>query len=231
MTITPNSLSLLPGIEVIRRSWQAVAMFDAIAERDENWRVCRFKAHWHSGAAFGFIDTRQGDCIRGALLDNRAILRGYNESSPLANEPLTTIDDAVASVHSGVPTELRRYLRHRDFDCGGATFCIWRTPGSRTWRGVEPMYSSETVKSHPLEFLDLLTGDPDPFMAWVRAYYERDDLDEVIRTLYQHSPLCEAAVQAISKSARRTSVLEAANAIGYPVRDAAERDWRQNGAR
>ena len=192
-------------------------MFDAIAEPDENWRVFQFIVDWHDGASYGYVDTRQGDCVRAALAARGGIVWGYNEGSPLSEPPAMAVADEALALSSPIPVDLRRMLQEPEFDCGGATFCLWRSSGDSNWRTLELMHRSPRTLAYPFEFLEMLIGDPRPFTDWVHEYYDREDIDGVIGDLYQHVPLSGDMISTVNPSCPKEAAKDQARVIGYPT--------------
>jgi hypothetical protein len=218
--VTPRTLDALPAVAVVRRCWQAGAMFDAIAEADANWRVFKFAAaRTIRRYDCGIINTRQGVCVCAALLGDAAFIRGYSKSSPLSpGDQNRLVDRAIFGRHAEAPRQFQSFRTRWHRYCGrGATFAIWRLGDAAEWDAVSLLWETARLANCHLEFMEMLVGDPAPFGQWVRDCYEREDLQWVVDALYQFTPLTPGLVRAIDPRADMTAIGELTRVIGYPI--------------
>lgn len=221
MHIAPRSLDLVPPISDMVRYWQATAAFEGIMKADPQWRVFRFEPAWLPGIAFGSFDTMQGNCIRAALSEDRAVIWGYDEECSLSG---TTIAESEAlGGHSPIPSVLGDYLRHTDFDCGGCTFCIWSTNAGQLWRCLRCMVDTERVANEEIQYLGILCGDMEGFAAWAIHEYEGEHRQEgfrrLVRALFESRPLTPGLLQGLSVEGTYAEIASAVRSTGYPVQE------------
>jgi hypothetical protein len=195
-------------------------MFDAIMRSDPIRRVFRYIDADTQGAAFGYVNTRQGDRIGSIFLSDSAFIRGYNEASPLSPAPANAlVDRAVFAATSPVPGWFRRFRRKLKYEGGTSTFCIWRSRDARKWCTLPLLLGSEDLAVSPFYFLEMFTGDPEPFVNWVREYYERRNVHSVIDSLYKVLLQTLDMVRVVRSDVEWQDVRNAAITIGYPAHD------------
>lgn len=214
---TPRTTRALPEPSRIQNAWKAAAMYEALIQPDTNWRVVRFFARRLAGVDVGWIDSRQGDCIKAAFCPQGTIIHGYNSGSPLAAMAKVLIDAELSGRDSAVPAGLRRLLKLDSLDCGGMTFCLWRTRRDHTWRIPEVLVSSPAIASYPFEMLEIVAGGVECFVAWVEEYYERLPAPDVITRIFALDPLTSELASLVGATCVFAEACERAKEIGYPL--------------
>jgi len=218
--MTVRELKELPSIDAVRSRWQALAMFDVLLRGSAEHRDFSFDRKWTRTASFGNVDDQQGANLRGAFLRSGAVLRGYDESSPLAwsgsPEELGKVDEEAMDVVRGLPLELRRVFQASGFRFLGSTYCIWAVGGNDPWRAVPILESSPALSSHDLEFLDLFMMSAAEFVVWSREMYEREVPHDCVEHLFNFGSLDVAVLRAFDRMEDISTVRSIAARIGYP---------------
>jgi hypothetical protein len=66
------------------------------------------------------------------------------------------------------------------------------------------------------ELLDILAGDPQQYVRFAAAYYERDMAVEDVASIYRHEPLTADRVRRLNPAVSLDALAEDADEIGYP---------------
>jgi hypothetical protein len=217
LQISPATISLLPAVDIVKRSWQAVAMLEALLNPEEDWRVFRYISEWRDGYSLAHIDTRSEGDSHGVFLGECAIIRGYDEGSAILARSRDPVEAEIASPTSRIPAQLRDFLTDPAlYEHAAATFCIWQEAHDSQWQMLDCMKRPQIV-DEPLAFVNMLCGDPRPTVKWVEEYYELLRLADLVDALYAFTPLSEEIIARKQPDVERGAVLEAARTIGYPV--------------
>lgn len=216
--ISPQTITLLPSTSDIVSAWQKMAMFDAVLTADRFLRVFEFEEDWMPQTKHGSINNGQGDCIAGVFGIDGAIIEGYNAR---AASEIGQIPWMLAAEDVPVPACFRPYLRHRAMDCGGCTFCVWRTANDKEWQQLQCMIANRKAATCPIEMLGFLCGKEEDFREWALENYvemgKPAELRELIRRVFAWQPLSEGMLSSIDLRGRTfKDVRDAALKIGYP---------------
>lgn len=216
--ISTRDLSLLPDVDGLRRTLQAMAMLDAILCPEWQYRYYSFNSAWAQGEQMGSMRNGSGDDFFAHFSSAGCWLKGFAHEYPLS--PYR--DDGSKRVWPGildaVPEEFAPCLREPAFSVENATFCIWRGHGDRAWQ-VGPV---EFPPDHPdpdgSEFLlSPLDGLPETYRAWAEEYYERDVELAAVEHVYRHRPLTAELVARLNPEVSLDDVAADASEIGYPA--------------
>jgi hypothetical protein len=172
--ISTRDLSLLPDVDGLRRTWQSMAMLDAILCPEWQYRYYSFNATWGVGEQMGSMRDGSGDDLFAHFGPAGCWFKGFAHESPMT--PYRTNPKRVwPGVLDAVPEEFADCLTEPAFVIEDTTFCIWRRHGDRSWH-VGPV---ELPHGHPdpdgsESLLSALDDQPRTYQEWAAEYYERE---------------------------------------------------------
>jgi len=218
--ITASRLGQLPSPVALRLRWQALAALNVLLTEADDFRDVCFTQRWIKGAALGVIDNQQDANLRGVFTARGAILRGYDESSPLAwsgaSAELELVDRETLDRKLGAPREFHRFFEFPEFRFLGSTYCIWRVAGDTAWSTIPMLLGSVALQRLPLAFLDRLTGTAEFVASWVREYFDRDVAPDAVSRLFDGQAIDAATLRRFGRSEDRSVVRTMIAQIGYP---------------
>jgi hypothetical protein len=220
--ISTRNLSLLPDVDGLRRTLQAMAMLDAILCPEWQYRYYSFNAAWAAGEQVGSMRNGSGDDFFAHFGPAGCWLKGFAHEYPMSPyrerpaRPWPGVLDAV-------PTEFEGCLREPAFGVGNVTFCIWRRYGDRAWQVGPVRFPPDDPDPDGSAFLLApLDGRPETYRAWAADYYERDVEPAAVEHVYRHRPLTPEVVARLNPEVSLDELAADAGEIGYPRAPEAE---------
>lgn len=215
--ISTRDLSLLPDIDDLRRTLQAMAMLDAILCPEWQFRYYSFNSAWAKGEMMGSMRNRSGDDFFAHFSSAGCWLKGFAHEYPLS--PYR--DDGSKRVWPGildaVPDEFASCLREPAFTVGEVTFCIWRRYTDRAWHVGPVQFPADHPDADGSEhLLSPLDGLPETYQAWAEDYYEQDVDLSAVEHVYMHKPLNPDLIARLNPELSLNEVAADAGEIGYP---------------
>lgn len=123
----------LPGIEVVRRWSQSLAVLDAILSADRGYRYFCFDEEFGPGQALASMRNGSGDEYSITFTSDGAFVRGFDHESPLS--PFIQTPPALwPGLLTGAPAALATLADEPAFTLGGVpmmTVALWRLAGGR----------------------------------------------------------------------------------------------------
>lgn len=215
--ISTRDLSLLPDVDGLRRTLQAMAMLDAILCPEWQFRYYSFNAIWSAGEQMGSMRNGSGDDFFAHFSRAGCWLKGF------AHEYLMSPyrDDGSKRVWSGildeVPAEFAACLREPAFRVEDVTFCIWRRYADRAWRlGPVEFPAGHTNPDGSGFLLAPLDGQPETYQAWAAGYYDCAVSLAPVQHVYRHLPLTADIVARLNPALSLTDLRADLQGIGYP---------------
>lgn len=215
--ISTRDLSLLPDIDGLRRTLQAMAMLDAILCPEWESRYYSFNSAWAKGEMMGSMRNGSGDDFFAHFSSAGCWLKGFAHEYPLS--PYR--DDGSKRVWPGildaVPDEFAGCLREPAFTVDDVTFCIWRRYTDRTWQVGPVQFPADHPDADGSEdLLSPLDGLPETYRAWAEDYYEQDVDSSAVEHIYMHKPLNPDLIAQLNPELSLKDLAADASEIGYP---------------
>jgi hypothetical protein len=215
--ISTRDLSLLPDVDGLRRTLQAMAMLDAILCPDWQFRFYSFNAAWAASEQVGSMRNGSGDDFVAHFSAAGCWLKGFAHEYPMSPyresppRPWPGVLDAV-------PPEFAACLREPAFEAAIVTFCVWRRYGAPAWQvgPVEfpPAHSDPDGSAFLLSDLD---GRPQSYRAWAAHYYGRELDLAALEHVYRHRPLTPEVVVRLNPDVSLGELAADIGEIGYPA--------------
>ena len=101
-------------------------------------------------------------------------------------------------VLSDVPPLFNSFLSEPAFNMQFATFCIWRTAEDTRWQTGTIDYPPGEDPDGSTFLMEILDGNPETYLTYVRDYFEVEPPLAAIEHIYQHKPLTQAIVTMLS---------------------------------
>ncbi|WP_430784042.1 hypothetical protein [Actinoplanes sp. G11-F43] len=206
----------LPGIDVLRRRCQALALLDAIIDADYytfgTWGDGEVAAMRDgSGEEFDIVFRSGGVFIRGV----------YHESPMLTH----TEGRLWPNLLTGLPEQFRAEVDEPAFNRPGggldATFVLWRRTGDDRWHAGEGIDFSpaddDEVNPDGSWLLNVLLDDiTEKYAECAEEVFEVTLPPAAIRHIVEHRPWDDAVVDMLNPKADHHRVRATATEIGYP---------------
>ena len=214
--ISTRDLLLLPDVDGLRRTLQAMAMLDAVLCPEWQYRYYSFNAAWGAVEQMGSMRNGSGDDFFAHFSAAGCWLKGFAHEYPMPpyseNPPRPW-----PGVLDAVPAEFAACLREPAFSVEDVTFRIWRLAGERTWQ-VGPV---EFPPHHPdpdgSDFLlSPLDGRAETYQAWAADYYEREVELAAVEHVYRHRPFTPEVVARLNSEVSLGELSADISEIGYP---------------
>ena len=209
-TTTPEAM---PKIATLRRITQSLAMLDALASRECEFRCYSYNSKWGAGEEMASMRNGSGDDWFLLFNSYGAALKGFAHESPLA------ASSSIAElIQTHVPAGFSSFLNEPAFTMNRATFCLWCRCGEPAWSVVATAShpSSESIDGS-LELLRLLDGEAVSYHQWAESYFECTIPLHAVQALYEHRPLDADLIHAINPNLSLSDASSDAIEIGYPL--------------
>lgn len=213
--ISTRHLSALPGINELKRICQALAMLDAIAMENWEYRYYSFDAHWGNDEMLASMRNGSGDSYFILFTPVGAVIKGYAHESTMARH----------TVHSGrvwpgvldhVPPEFEKLLNDPALALEETSFCIWRRQNDPEWQTGRIDFPDDEDPDGSGGLLFALNGDVGTYAEWAAEYYERAVPVESVAEVYSHKPLTPQLVLRLSSNRSLEDLQFDIAEIGYP---------------
>jgi hypothetical protein len=223
--ISTRHLTVLPHVDLLRATLQAMAMIDAVLCQDWQCRYYSFNSGWSAGEQMGSMRNGLGDELFALFNPSGCWIKGFAHEAPMSPYRDNGSKCVWPGVLDGVPTEFSACLTEPAFAIGDTTFCIWRRYADESWRrGRIDFPDGRCDPDGSEDLLSPLDGQPETYRAWAQEYYEREMDLAAVAHVYGHRPLTSELVLALNPKASTSDLLAHAQEIGYPVEGSFDRD-------
>lgn len=186
-------------------------------------RCYSFNASWSETEELASMRNGSGDEFDIVFSPAGAYIRGFDHESPLSPYHHEDVPTPWRGVVDWVPDVFRNLVGEPAFtDEDGTpvvTVCMWRRVGDERWQSGPIDFPDGHPDPDGSEWLFGLLVDPTPeaFQAFAEDYYEIAVDIEVVRHIYGLRPLGRAEIASLNPAASVDALVEAAEAIGYPI--------------
>ena len=213
--ISTHDLSHLPDIAHLKAISQSIAMLDAILRPEWEYRYYSFNAHWSADEMMASMRNGSGDKYFILFSPAGAIIKGFAHEAPMT--PYTFDPPQVwLGVLDTVPNLFAAFLTEPAFIIEDTTFCVWRTYQDSVWQRGTIEFPDDPDPDGSQELLAILDGDPQTYLAYAEAYYERSINLDAVKQVYNHQPLTKALVGALNPDLSFADIAADQEEIGYP---------------
>ncbi|MBX7106346.1 MAG: hypothetical protein K1X57_19870 [Gemmataceae bacterium] len=214
--ISTRDLSLLPDVDGLRRTLQAMAMLDAILCPEWEFRYYSFTAGWAAGEQMGSMRNGSGHEFSAHFSSVGCWLKGFAREYPMSPYREST-PCPWPGVLDAVPEEFAACLREPAFSVGDVTFCIWRRYADRAWQMGPVRFPLDHPDPDGSEFLlSPLDGRPETYRAWASDCYSRGVELAAVEHVYRHKPLAPDVVARLNPKVSLGELAADISEIGYP---------------
>jgi hypothetical protein len=215
--VSMASLNELPNIEDLEQLCMSLAMLDAIMSPEWEYRYFSFNSKWADGERLASMRNGLGDEYFVWFSDPGVIIKGFDhesEMSPYANEKLSLWP----GVLDQVPSEFQEFLGDPSMPPEYTTFCTWRLCSDSEWHIGQIGYPNSDPAADGSEWLLFaLDENPATYTEFASEYYETNVDPDVVRSIYEQTPLSDAIVKKLNSELKITDLLGDIDEIGYPV--------------
>ncbi|WP_424888293.1 hypothetical protein [Streptomyces sp. XH2] len=212
----------LPGPQALLAHCRALAVLDAVLDRDPRYRTHAFAPSWGDGVALASMDNGSGDLYAVAFGPEGVFLYGFDHESdatPWREEPRAHWPGLL----DGLPAALAAYPAEEAFLFDGffdATLCAWHVGGPEGWQcGPVEFEDGETDGAWLFELLrdGSVEARAEAYAAHTADYLERPVDRAAVASVLTGEPLTASVVAALNPSAGFAAVAAEAAALGFPV--------------
>jgi hypothetical protein len=223
--ISTRNLSLLPGIDSLRRLLQSMAMLDAILCPE--WQYCyysfnshSFNSHWSDGEQMGSMRDGIGNDFFSLFNSSGCWLKGFAHEAPMNPYRADGKCEVWPGIFDTVPRAFANCLVEPAFKIGDTTFCIWRTYTDPSWMTGEVNFPhGSTDPDGSRDLLSPLDGRAETYHVWAEGYYERDIHLDAVRAIYAHQTLSDSIIAELNPEITLQMLAEDVAEIGYMAAD------------
>jgi hypothetical protein len=214
--ISTQNLSELPSPEALKKLTKALAMLDAVIERDWEYRYYSFNSKWSASEEMASMRNGEGDgwsCVFGPA---GVFLKGFDHESlmsPWSREGSTVWPGVINSV----PAAFQSCVKEPAFSMADTTFCIWRAVEGKTWETGEIAFPDGDDPDGSGELLSVLEGDPQTYKRWAEEYFGRSLSSDAIHRIYRGEALTPDLVRQLNPEIEFATILADAAEINYPI--------------
>jgi len=205
--ISTKDLSAMPGINELKRLCQALAILDAIIERNWSSRYYSFNSRWSTDEQLASMRNGEGDEWFCVFSKHGAFLKGLYHESDMARGWPGLLDS--------VPEVFKSALAEPAFSMQYTSFCIWRTYEDDRWRTGLISYPPGADPDGSAWMLAILDGNPITYQRWAEDYYERPVNLSAVEDLYAHKPLTNELVRSLNPETNFSDLGEDVGEISY----------------
>jgi hypothetical protein len=239
---TPSTLnlSLLPGIDDLKKLAKAISTLDAIICPQWEYRYFSYQKSWDKDLGEECLEMRNGSGDHFFILFTKggAIINGQAHESVMCNwkevkvksinlfkKKETVLTQFIwPGVVDTIPTEFKGFIFGEPIKSIGTTFCIWRRYSDEQWNIGNVSLPDDDYKDGSEDLLFILDNKADTYRNWAMDYYEEDfdgdplKLDlELVEYIYNHKVLTGDIVRKINPKVEDFGKLKAdLDEIGYP---------------
>jgi hypothetical protein len=214
--ISTRDLSLLPGVDDLRRTLQAMAMLDAILCPEWQFRYYSFNATWAPGEQMGSMRNGSGDDLFAHFSAIGCLLKGFAHEYPMTpyrEDPPRVWPDVL----DAVPSEFAACMREPAFEVENVTFCVWRRYIDPHWQIGPVKFPTDDSDPDGSEFLlSALDGRPESYQEWAMGYYELEIPLASVKHVYCHRPLGRDVIASLHSKMLLSELAADIKEIGYP---------------
>ena len=214
--VSTRSLHLLPDINVVRRTCQAIAALDAVLSPDPAFRYYSFQHNWAKDRQLASMSDDSGDEWFILFSPGGAVLKGFVPDSQMA-EPVTHSSRPWPGVIDDVPPSFHEIFNDPRYAAKKATFCLWRGRNDAEWRHGRIQFPPGKDPDGSEHLMAILDGEPVTYARWAEQYYEIEIPFIEVRRIYMHRPMTEEMARSLNPRREWNTLAEELEKIGYPV--------------
>ena len=214
--ISTRNLIQLPEPQTLKKITQALAMLDAIIQREWEYRYYSFNSKWSEYEEMASMRNGEGDGWYCVFSSAGVFLKGFDHESEMS--PWSREDGQVwPGVLDGIPAVFQPCATEPAFSMGDTTCCIWRENSESHWHSGNISFPDGDDPDGSAWMLLILDGNPLTYKEWAEEYYERAIDADAIKQIYEGTPLTPALVGALNPEVEFETMRSDAREIGYPV--------------
>ena len=203
MDILPN----LPKPSDLERLMRSLAVLDAIMSPEWEYRYYSYDVEWGVGENMGSIRNGSGDDVFVLFNKAGAFVKGF--AHEYENE------SASEDFYKNVPVEFMEATKEPAFTTNNVSYCFWHKLEEESWKySVAP--STININTGVFFMLEDLTGDPENYVKFCKDYYEENIDLEIVKAIYNHSPITENVARGLNVDIDYPVLLEELIKMKYP---------------
>jgi len=214
--ISTRNLGQLPDPLSLKKLTKALAMLDAIVEREWEYRYYSFNGKWSDYEEMASMRNGEGDswyCVFGPA---GVFLKGFDHESKMS--PWNRADELVwPGVLDQVPSVFEPCATEPAFSMGDTTYCVWRENGEKEWKTGNISFPDVDDPDGSTWMLSILDSNPLTYKEWAEEYYDRPISTHAIKQIYEGILLTPDLVRELNPKIEFESILADAGEIGYPL--------------
>jgi len=213
--ISTQNLVALPDPDALKKLTKALAMLDAIIERDWEYRYYSFNSKWSDYEEMASMRNGQGDGWFCVFSSAGIFLKGFDHESKMS--PWNREDGKVwPGVLDQLPSIFEPYKTEPSFSMADTTFCLWRRAGEKQWEVGKMSFPAEDDPDGSTWMLAILDGNPQTYREWAEEYYDRPLSRDAVEQVYRGAILTPDLLRELNPDIEFADILEDAREIGYP---------------
>jgi hypothetical protein len=206
----------LPNLEALKQLTKALAMLDALIERDWEYRYYSFNCKWSDNEEMASMRNGQGDAWFCVFSSTGVFLKGFDHESIMSpwNQESSSVWPGVLE---NIPSVFAPLATEPAFSMRDTTFCIWRVAEGKQWETGNISFPEGDDPDGSGRMLAILDGNPLTYKKWAEEYYDRSISSGGIEQIYQGTQLTTDLVRELNPDVEFASILADAAEIDYPV--------------
>ncbi len=214
--LSTRSLHLLPDIEAVRRTCQAIAALDAVLSPEPQFRYYHYQHNFAKDRQLASMLDDSGDEWFILFSPAGALLKGFVPDSLMA-EPVNHSGTPWPGVIDDVPPAFHEIFNDPRYWAKRSTFCTWRLLADSEWRRGRVQFPPGKDPDGSEHLMAILDGEPVTYARWAEQYYEIEIPFIEVRRIYMHRTMTEEMAKSLNPRCTWNMVAEELEKIGYPV--------------
>ncbi|NJM48057.1 MAG: hypothetical protein HC860_19335 [Alkalinema sp. RU_4_3] len=215
--LSTRNLALFPSIVPLKKLLQTLATLDAILCPEWDYRYFSFNSHGSSTEQMASMRNGQGDSFFALFNPSGCFLKGFGHESPMS--PYRDSDpEPWPALFDELPDCFTDCLTEPAFDIEASTFCIWNRYANLGWQLSPKLQFPEGVDPDgSADLLYMLDGNPEKYIEYAIACYEKNIDSIAVEQIYNHQPLNDRLIQQLNADNSMEALVDEIVEIGYPI--------------
>jgi hypothetical protein len=227
--LSTQNLDTLLDINELKKLCQSIAVAEDIISNKPEFKYYNFNSNWDKDVSVFSMDNGSGDFFFIIFSKDGVLIKGFAHEYFMSPHNDNKDNKYKGKVWPGVldeiPVELSTLLDDPAFDKENTTFCIWRLKEDEYWKigdidfPSRRSYMGQTYDGYDPDgsifLLELLDGDIEKFVKWIKEYYEKDVSIDVIQKIFNHEEITEDMVNKLNPKKSLKDIKDVFKESGY----------------